>query len=195
VARELERELTRTQATAGADDARLIRDEVDRCKHILEQMATDSGASAGEAFTTVSVRELLQRSLEDLNESERVRVELETELAVKVPLTVLSRAVRGLVRNALQASTDIVSLRAEQRDDQLALEVRDRGTGMSAEVLASVGEPFFTTKPPGQGMGLGVFLARALCDRLGGTFELSSKLGEGTLVRVLLPHSPQPPGQ
>ena len=48
---------------------------------------------------------------------------------------------------------------------------------MTPEVLANVGEPFFTTKPPGQGMGLGVFLARALCERLGGRFELSSTLG------------------
>jgi len=102
---------------------------------------------------------------------------------------VLARALRGLVRNALQASSTPVTLRAETRGDTLLVEVRDQGTGMTPEVLASVGEPFFTTKPPGQGMGLGVFLTRALCDRLGGRFELSSRLGEGTCVRVVLPQS------
>jgi two-component system sensor histidine kinase RegB len=58
---------------------------------------------------------------------------------------------------------------------------------MAPDVLANVGEPFFTTKPTGQGMGLGVFLARALCDRLGGRFELTSVLGEGSCARVVLP--------
>ena len=83
-------------------------------------------------------------------------------------------------------------MRSQHVGAQLAIEVRDRGTGMPPEVLANVGEPFFTTKPTGQGMGLGVFLARALCDRLGGSFELSSRLGEGTTVRVLLPQAPAP---
>ena len=197
VAKELERELVRSEgaselgsrAATSASDARLIRDEVERCKRILEHMATDAGESAGEAFRTVSVHELLERCLDGLGERERVAVELEADANLRVPTTVLARALRGLVRNALQASTARVTVRSQRVGSQLAIEVLDRGTGMSPEVLANVGEPFFTTKPPGQGMGLGVFLARALCDRLGGTFELSSSLGEGTRVRVLLPHA------
>jgi len=189
VAKELERELS---SGSNADDARLIRDEVDRCKHILEQMASDAGASAGEVFRQVSVRTLIDTSLDGLNERERVVVELATEASLKVPSNVLSRALRGLVRNALQASggQTQVTVRAESHGDELTIEVRDRGTGMTPDVLASVGEPFFTTKPPGQGMGLGVFLARALCDRLGGRCELSSTLGEGTRVLISLPREP-----
>jgi two-component system sensor histidine kinase RegB len=197
VAKELERELVRsegtrepgTSASSNVSDARLIRDEVERCKHILEHMATDAGESAGEAFRTVTVHELLERCLDGLGERERVAVELEADATLRVPTTVLARALRGLVRNALQASTAGVTVRSQQVGAQLSIEVVDRGTGMSPEILANVGEPFFTTKPPGQGMGLGVFLARALCDRLGGTFELSSRVGEGTRVRVLLPHA------
>jgi two-component system sensor histidine kinase RegB len=136
------------------------------------------------------VRTLIETSLEGLGERERVVVELATEASLKVPSNVLSRALRGLVRNALQASTAQVTVRVEARGRELAIEVRDRGTGMTPEVLANVGEPFFTTKPPGQGMGLGVFLARALCDRLGGRFELSSTLGQGTRVLISLPREP-----
>jgi len=187
VAKELEREL---RTGSSADDARLIRDEVDRCKHILEQMASDAGASAGEVFRSVGVRALLDNSLDGLSQRERVVVELATEGNLKVPSNVLARALRGLVRNALQASSDEVTVRVESHGSELAIEVRDRGTGMTPEVLANVGEPFFTTKPPGQGMGLGVFLARALCDRLGGRFELSSTLGQGTRVVVTLPSEP-----
>ncbi|MET0287402.1 MAG: ATP-binding protein [Polyangiales bacterium] len=184
VAKELERELREGQ---NAEDARLIRDEVERCKHILEHMATDAGESAGEAFAHVDASELVNKSLEDLRERERVLVQLVTDSALKVPTTVLARALRGLVRNALQASTQQVTLRVEEHAGEVAIEVRDQGTGMTPEVLANVGEPFFTTKPTGQGMGLGVFLARALCDRLGGRLELASVLGEGTTVRVVLP--------
>jgi two-component system sensor histidine kinase RegB len=184
VAKELEREL---RQGASADDARLIRDEVDRCKAILAQMATDAGESAGEAFTRIHASELVDKSLDGLRERERVDVQLVTDSALKVPTSVLARALRGLVRNALQASSTQVVLRVEERAGEVAIEVRDRGTGMAPEVLANVGEPFFTTKPTGQGMGLGVFLARALCDRLGGRLELTSALGEGTTVRVVLP--------
>ncbi|MDB4977502.1 MAG: Two-component system, sensor histidine kinase RegB [Myxococcaceae bacterium] len=186
VAKELQRELSTGHH---ADDARLIRDEVERCKHILEQMASDAGESAGEAFSRLTVGELVDKSLEGLSEASRVTLELAgaRDAAVKVPCTVFARALRGLLRNALQASSEQVIVRAQRQGAELSIEVRDRGTGMSPEVLANVGEPFFTTKPVGQGMGLGVFLARALCDRLGGRFELSSALGEGSCARVVLP--------
>ncbi|HEY6879962.1 MAG TPA: ATP-binding protein, partial [Polyangiales bacterium] len=184
VAKELERELREGQS---AQDARLIRDEVERCKYILEQMATDAGESAGEAFTRARASELIDKSLEGLHERERVAIALVQDSTLRVPTTVLARALRGLVRNALQASSGEVTLRVEERADEVMIDIRDHGVGMAPEVLANVGEPFFTTKPTGQGMGLGVFLARALCDRLGGRLELSSVLGEGTTVRVVLP--------
>jgi len=67
------------------------------------------------------------------------------------------------------------------------LSVEDTGAGMPAEVLARAGEPFFTTKPPGEGMGLGLFLARAVLDQLGGRLELRSVAGQGTRVEMSWP--------
>jgi len=58
---------------------------------------------------------------------------------------------------------------------------------MSNEQLKRVSEPFFTTKPPGKGMGLGVFLARNVVGRLGGTIEFETRPEKGTTVRLLLP--------
>ena len=55
---------------------------------------------------------------------------------------------------------------------------------MSPEVLARVGEPFFSTKPPGQGLGLGLFIARTLSEQMGGRLSLESRPGKGTTATV-----------
>ena len=72
-------------------------------------------------------------------------------------------------------------------DSALAVEVRDRGHGMPPEVLERVGEPFFTTKPPGRGMGLGLFLTRSVVERLGGSLVIDSTPPDGTRARVVVP--------
>ncbi len=62
------------------------------------------------------------------------------------------------------------------------VQVTDRGRGMSPEVAARAGEPFFTTKETGAGLGLGLFLARAFADQMGGTIVWTSRPGAGTAV-------------
>jgi two-component system sensor histidine kinase RegB len=187
VAKELEHELSSsTHAGESVADARLIRDEVDRCKHILAQMASDAGESAGESFADTDTRALLALSLEDVAERERVQLQVEVG-SMRVPPRAWARALRGLLRNALQASSGPVLLQVRKQSELVEMTIVDQGAGMSEETLARVGEPFFTTKEPGRGMGLGVFLARALAERMGGSLELSSRVGVGTTVRVLLP--------
>ena len=58
---------------------------------------------------------------------------------------------------------------------------------MSPEVLARALDPFFTTKPTGQGMGLGLFLAASVAEQLGGELQLRSELGSGTAVTLEIP--------
>ena len=69
----------------------------------------------------------------------------------------------------------------------VVIEVIDRGSGMAPDVLDRVGEPFFTTKQPGYGMGLGLFLTRAVVERLGGTLTIESDPPRGTTARVIVP--------
>jgi two-component system sensor histidine kinase RegB len=190
LAKELERNLGKDLGTEAdcVADARLIREEVERCKHILRQMASDAGESAGEAFADTPLTAMCARALEGVADANRVKLDL-PDLAVHMPPRAFAGAFRGLIRNALQASTDDVDVRATQQGSELWIEVVDRGQGMPADVLSRVGEPFFTTKETGRGMGLGVFLARALTERLGGALELSSEVGKGTRARVVLPQT------
>src|SRR5262249_7925855 len=84
-----------------------------------------------------------------------------------------------------------VALRCRVSDGSLTIEVEDRGPGMPPEVLARVGEPFFTTKPPGRGMGLGLFLTRNVVEGLGGRLAFDSAAGPGRRVSLTLPAGPK----
>ena len=108
---------------------------------------------------------------------------------VDVPLDGLSQAMRGLVQNALDAdpSDRPVFVVVAREGDAWVWKIRDQGQGMTPEQISRVSEPFFTTKPPGKGMGLGVFLAKNVLRRIGGSVEFDSTVGQGTCVTVSLP--------
>jgi PAS domain S-box-containing protein len=67
------------------------------------------------------------------------------------------------------------------------VEISDSGCGMSTEVQRRVFEPFFTTKPIGHGTGLGLAICERIVKEFGGTLQIESAVGKGTLVRVALP--------
>lgn len=190
-AKELERALSKAEGTAElAADARLIREQVGRCRVILDQMQQGAG-TVGEGVTPCSIGELIEETLVGIRPAPAVVKDLPTDLA-KVPLRLppraVSQALRSLVTNAQDASppnTSVVIV--VRRDDAtLAISIRDRGSGIPAEVLERIGEPFFTTKAPGRGMGLGLFLARAVIEGVGGTMQIDTST-EGTDVRVRIP--------
>ena len=71
--------------------------------------------------------------------------------------------------------------------DYVALEVRDEGTGMTAEVIERATEPFFTTKTQGKGTGLGLAMASGFVQQSRGRLEIESEPGEGATMRFLFP--------
>jgi len=194
VTRELERSLERSAAApAGArEDLELIRRQLGRCQDILRQMSAHAGENVGEPLVTVTLAQWVEAALEGLPGRERVQVRGEVDLGghrVEGPARALARALRGLLKNALQATPGAggVDLRLAAAGGEVRAEVVDGGRGMAPEVLARAGEPFFTTKGPGEGMGLGLFLTRELAQQLGGALELDSAPGRGTTARLRLP--------
>jgi two-component system sensor histidine kinase RegB len=190
VAKELERSLSAGPEEARAD-LRLVRDQVARCRDILDRMAAHAGENVGEWFSRLTLQRWVEASLDNLRGRDRVMVEPLARPGVEIvgPPRALGDALRGLLKNALQASgpTGTVTLQVAAERDRVRATVQDRGPGMPPEVLARVGEPFFTTKGPGEGMGLGLFLTRALAEQLGGEFHISSRPGIGTEASIELP--------
>ncbi|HXJ35974.1 MAG TPA: ATP-binding protein [Candidatus Eisenbacteria bacterium] len=195
VATELERAvatLPESRAIALGDDARLIRSEVSRCRRILDLLASDAGGPAGEAPTMVDLRSLIDDTLSALppGNVSRVAVSLPRPvLRLNVPRRALVQVLANLVHNALDASTPDGAVRVAVDLGPATLEfaIEDDGPGMPPDVLARCGEPFFTTKGPGRGLGLGVFLARTLAEELGGSLDLSSPPGRGVRAALRLP--------
>jgi two-component system, sensor histidine kinase RegB len=193
--RELERHLERANADGSSlEDVHLIRAQVDRCRAILDGMAADAGQSAGEQPSEVVVAELLRSAMNGLRPEPPIELDLAAinGQTVRVPARALAQAIRSLLKNAQDASQSgaSVSVRASVAKNAIAIEVVDRGSGMPAAVLARAGEPFFTTKEPGRGMGLGLFLTRTVVEQLGGMLSLSSEDGRGTRALVTLPIAP-----
>jgi two-component system sensor histidine kinase RegB len=197
-ARELERGLEGTPGAAGRhEDVRLIRAEIDRCKRVLQDMAGHSGEPTGEAPTPRSLASLEADLLAHLSADERSRLDLSLPSTVitRWPMSAVSRALANLVRNGIQASPagGRVSLMARTEGDRVLVTVVDRGLGMPPAVLTRAGEPFFTTRAEGEGMGLGLFVTLSTIDQLGGTIHVSSSEGVGTTVTITLPQDAAKP--
>jgi two-component system sensor histidine kinase RegB len=199
VAHELERYATVTQPNeAIALDCGLIRGEVDRCRGILERMSADGADPSGETPEAIGAAEFLEIIQDDLPEADRGRIRIETDdpaMLLVIPARAVEQAITALVRNAIDASPadEPIVLFAgpagPRREGNVRFVVRDRGCGMTEEMLRRAGDPFYTTKEPGRGMGLGVFLARTLADRLGGHLTLESA-GRGTTATLEIPRAP-----
>lgn len=192
-AKELERDArARLHDERVQDDAKLIRAEVERCRLILERMGAQGADPLGEAPSAVAVQDLLGRIKERFPEQQgRIEVELSNSSprSCVLPARAAIEALGALVKNALDASPngEPVVLQAKSSRHHLQFLIRDRGTGMTPEIIDRVAEPFFTTKPPGQGMGLGAFLAHLFAQRLGGSLTFESTPGHGCTAILELP--------
>lgn len=193
VARELELALGRIDPADPmlAEDARLIRSEVDRCRRILDRMKVDESEINAQTRQPVLAEELLRHIHEGLSPQEiaRLRFEQQPNLGVLyLPLQLTLQSLFILLHNAFDASRqhEPVVLKISREGEMIRFDVQDRGTGMEDAVLRRIGEPFYTTKSPGKGMGLGIFLTRLVAERFGGGLGFSSELGKGTRATLTL---------
>jgi two-component system sensor histidine kinase RegB len=192
---ELERSLSGVDPTSlpdgSLDDVQLIRDQVRRCREVLQQLSVEAGHPLGEQLATLELTEVVSGALASLPGADRVRWDPSASPSVRViaPRRALVRTVRSLLKNALQASppAHTVSAAIEVSAGMGVVVVTDTGEGMDDEHQSRAFEPFFSTREPGEGMGLGLYLGRGLAEQLGGELTLRSHPGEGTVVTLRLP--------
>jgi len=108
---------------------------------------------------------------------------------VKARQTEIDQVFVNLIGNALQAmnGTGRLTLATALRGDALTASVRDTGSGIPKDRLAKIFDPFYTTKEPGQGTGLGLYIVHKIVTKYGGQIQIDSEVGKGTTFTVAFP--------
>ncbi len=117
---------------------------------------------------------------------------------IKVIPQDIGRVVLNLITNAFYAVNErkklepggyepVVSVSTKKLNDKIEIHVKDNGTGIPQKVLDKIFQPFFTTKPTGQGTGLGLSLSYDIVKAHGGELKVETKEGEGTTFIISIP--------
>lgn len=178
-----------------------IEAQVARMANIIDHIRVYSRHSAGTYMDRININDaveqpfkLLMQQLKDNNIE--VQKELSTEpLIIKGDTIRLEQVFMNLLINAKQALGNYLATRKRiliktwkvAGEPLVAVEVSDNGPGIPPEIKESIFQPFFTTKPPGEGTGLGLSLSKRIVDEHNGKITVDSTIGEGTTFRVVLP--------
>lgn len=180
-----------------------IKGELARCKGIVHRMASpelsvlDYAADGGGPAWPLGA--LGEQALAVARPSGvPLTVKGRRDVELRQPREALEQIVRELVANAIDAcrrrgdGRGEITVTLAVDGEEVRVEVRDDGVGMEPELAANAFDPFWSTKAEGEGMGLGLYLARAQLRQLGGTLALESAPGRGTTLRMILPAEPHP---
>jgi signal transduction histidine kinase len=182
----------------GAEDFRhylgLIEEEAYRCKDITGSLL-GFVREPGSRRAPTDLNALVVKTVELLSHQSRFAGErFATELDPGLPpVTINEGQMRqvflGLATNALDAmgAEGTLHLRTRGVPEEVEVEFEDEGPGIPEEVLVRIFDPFFTTKPPGQGTGLGLAIAQSIVTDHGGRIDVTSRMGKGSIFRVVLP--------
>jgi two-component system sensor histidine kinase RegB len=173
-------------------EAEEIRKQVRRCKGIITSMLAPPGnhAEDPEDVKVAATVEAAVRRWREGRPGPAPEVFVEPGVAnaeARLPKEAFVRALENLLDNAYEATAGRAerSVRIELgagNDGELKLAVVDNGVGVPEELQNRIGEPFFTTKGPGAGSGLGLYLARHVVERQGGSMQVVSREGQGTRI-------------
>ena len=190
-----------------AEDARLLRTQVDRCREILGRLSSHRESDG----IGPDARLPLLALLDDLAQAYRtLKITISVEGAESPPvvrvLPELRYSIGNLIQNAADFAVRRVRVSAMWDADRIVVRVRDDGPGFSPEIMAKLGEPYVTTRPgrtaltdeqlgpaqPGQGhvgMGLGFFIAKTLLERTGAELTFGNAFDGGASVTIAWPRA------
>ncbi len=173
------------------------REGSERISYITRDLKVFCRSGAAETSGPVDVKRVMESSISIAWNQIRHRAKL-TRNFERVPrvtgnenrlgqvfLNLLVNAAQALVEG--QANENEITISIHCHDGNVAIEVRDTGSGMSPEQQSRVFEPFFTTKAVGVGSGIGLSICRSIVGEMSGEITCESRVGHGTTFRVLLP--------
>ena len=101
----------------------------------------------------------------------------------------IQQALVNIIMNAAQAMPvgGVIEIKTQNANGRISISVKDEGAGIKDEDMGKIFEPFFTTKKKGEGTGLGLSLSKRFVEANGGEIDVESKVGEGSVFKILLP--------
>lgn len=171
---------------------KIMHKELNRIDQIMGQLLLLAKPQA-KAYKKTSLHELVE-FVETLLYPEAIvqNVQIDTELCKRLPhITAeeneLKQVLINVVKNAMDSMTDggVITIRGELKNNHICLTVKDQGCGIPADRLMKIGEPFYTTKE--KGTGLGLMVSSKIMKEHNGELQFHSVEGEGTTVSMILP--------
>lgn len=165
-------------------------------KHISTVVSGMHQLSSGQfnSHETCEIHTILDNCLAILHYhlSDRIKIEKrysDSALQVAGNPGQLHQAFISIMINAVQAITGegVISIATNNKDTSCCVSIADNGCGIAGDALIHVTDPFFTTKEPGKGSGLGLSITYTLIKNHGGDMKIQSTQGKGTTVRITLP--------
>lgn len=168
-------------------------------KDIVVELADYSRSSANDRQGSVLLEPVARDALRLVDRTVdtqgiELRLEMDEDLRLVGRVNELQQIFVNLLKNAVDAVREargaeggLVEVRAGRDGEMIWCEVRDNGVGIPRDRLSSVFDPFYTTKPPGKGTGLGLNVVWRLVTRYRGTVAIESEVGKGTTIRFRLP--------
>ncbi len=168
----------------------ILRKQIERCKEALSVLSASAGAARAEsghrmpvgAYLSQVINEWQSQRPDALLESRPGKTSENSEIIAERTLT---QALINVLNNAADASPEAVQLDGSWTRTALSLEISDRGPGLSADLVEQLGKAPVTTKT--EGLGVGLYLAHATVQRLGGELSIKRRRRGGTTVHITLP--------
>ena len=168
---------------------------VGRVKAIIQDLKDYARTNAATHYVDsdihVGLKSTLNIARDQLKNRADVRLTLGNLPLVSCAPAQIDQVFLNLIVNAAQAmpaeKMGLIDIRTNCNDKQVWIEVADNGPGIAPDILKKIFDPFFTTKDPGTGTGLGLSVSTNIIQQHGGTLEVDSTVGVGTIFKITLP--------
>ena len=183
-----------------AEDITILREQVEKCKRILADIARNPDRKMAEMATPLRFDRLLIELVAEIQHDDRVVVDVKSRVPENLPFLEkspdLDYGLGNLIGNAMSYARDKVIITVEGNADTITLEIQDDGPGFTPVTLATVGQPYISTRESRQHhMGLGIFISINLLEATGAKLSFDNAPRGGALIHVEWPRSVLEPGK